>query len=84
MAVILVGSVECLTVEDVAALLEVSPHQVRLLVRSRKLIRRGDTSPALIDRASVERYRRERGYCNRYGVKGGAPAARRQGVLEVR
>lgn len=79
MAVIRVGYVECLTVEDAAHLLEVGTHHVRALVRRRKLFRQGLTSPMLIARASVEEYRRTRGVWNPGGVRGGKPAALRMG-----
>lgn len=82
MALIHVGSVECVTVDDAAELLEVSRHQVRDLVRKHKLLRRGETQPMLIDRLSVERYRRERGFWNPGRVKGGKRAAVRMGTWE--
>lgn len=80
MALIHVGQVECVTVEDAAKLLEVSEHQVRRLIRCRKLRRVGDTRPVLIARASVATYAKDRGYWNPGGVKGGLPAAVRAGL----
>jgi hypothetical protein len=78
MAVIRVGDSEVVSVSDAAALLEVSEHQVRVLLRRGRLVRRGDVRPALIDRVSVERYKRERGFWPRYGVRGGLPAVARR------
>lgn len=82
MAVMLVGQAEVLTVPDAAQLLEVTPHQVRDLVRRKKLMRRGETAPMLIDRLSVERYRQARGVWNRFNIKGGKAAAKRLRVWE--
>ena len=79
--VVHVGGHPCVSVASAAGLLEVSQGQVRELVRSRRLLKRGLGRPILIDLESVHQYQRVRLPWRRYSVVGGLPAAIRLGVI---
>lgn len=70
---------EALSAQEAANILGVSSKQVRRLVNRNRLTGAMFRGQWLIDLDSVLRYHQERGVCNRYGVKGGAAAARRGG-----
>lgn len=70
-----------LGVEESAALLLVTPRQVRRLAAEGKITSSKRLGVLMLDREAVLEYRQNRGFCNRYGVKGGRASAERHGVL---
>lgn len=69
-----------LGVKEAADLLLVTPRQVRRLASLGKIASSDRLGVLMLERESVLEYRQARGFCNRYGVRGGKLSAERHGV----